>query len=79
MITEQQIHHLATSTPLSYDGIAALSDRAKRYGMSDAAFLVLVEVACAMSMDNRGIAGAIDAGIGAWRKGKEGSSDERTE
>ena len=69
MATEQQIRHLATSTPLSYGGIAALSDRAKRYGMSDDAFVVLVEGACKIG-DEWAAYRLIDAGIEAWRKGQ---------
>jgi len=76
MITEQQIHHLATSTPLSYDGIAALAYRAERYGMSNEAFVVLVECACKVPMDNgmtyRFIAAAIDVER-AWQMVKKRS------
>lgn len=74
MITEAQIRHVASTTPLWYDTIALLAECAERAGMNDAAFLTLVAGACGMAGDNRGIGRAIDAGIAAWRK--KGAGDD---
>lgn len=64
-MTDALIRHLASTTPLRYDAIAACADRAERYGMSDDVFLALVQAGCETG-DERWALRVINAGIDAF-------------